>query len=439
LTTTPDGNVEAPLAADLRPLEEGGADGEQRALVRLVAGLLGVRFDDLWRREERRQRVRRVTKVAEVVAIAVAAATAIAVGDYYRTHARVGLSLGAITGAVSSLRVVATDESPSDNKSDLVVDEPVSARDLTLWLPASDVIIRIMGIYADGAERALAWTIPLLVGTPGRPESLEPQPKAAMKPGAGTRSAVAPDTLMPGTVFFDGVDCPEMVVVPARGFLMGTLETEVARHESEGPQRKVTIARAFAVGKYPLTFAEWDACVAAGGSSYRPPDEGWGRGRQPIINVSWDDAQAYVSWLARKTGKPYRLLSEAEWEYAARAGTTTAYPWGDQPGTNRANFSGAGSDWSNRRTAPVGTFEPNSFGLHDMIGNVWEWVQDCWNDTYRGAPSDGRAWESGDCGRRVLRGGSWNLKPEYARVAQRLRYEPVIRYGYVGLRVARTL
>jgi formylglycine-generating enzyme required for sulfatase activity len=239
--------------------------------------------------------------------------------------------------------------------------------------------------------------------------------------------------------FRDCAQCPEMVVIPSGEFTMGSPEGEAGRLPTDGPQHKVTIARPFAVGKYEVTFDEWDACVAAGGCAHKPGDQGWGRGRQPVINVSWEDARAYVSWLSKKTGKPYRLLSEAEWEYAARAGTTTRYPWGDAPGTNRANFRDSSSQWSNKQTAPVGSFAANPFGLHDMIGNVWEWVQDCWNFSYEGAPGDGRAWESGDCGLRVERGGSWNYLPEYARAAIRFRIGPGFRDGSVGFRVARTL
>jgi formylglycine-generating enzyme required for sulfatase activity len=240
--------------------------------------------------------------------------------------------------------------------------------------------------------------------------------------------AIEPSLLSSGTVFRDCDDCPEMVVVPAGTFMMG-----------EGPQHKVTIARPFAVGKYPVTFDEWDACVNAGGTKYEPVDSGWGRGKRPVINVSWDDAQVYVAWLSKKTGMPYRLLSEAEWEYAARAGTTTRYPWGDEPDTNHANFRDSGSQWSGKQTAPVGSFEPNAFGLHDMIGNVWEWLQDCWNNSYSGAPTDGSAWEAGDCGRRVVRGGSWDSYPENARVADRSGDGPTVRYFGLGFRLARTL
>jgi len=209
--------------------------------------------------------------------------------------------------------------------------------------------------------------------------------------------------------------------------------------DAEGPQHKVTIARPFAVSRYEITFDEWDACVAAVGCKHKPSDEGWGRGKRPVINVSWDDAQAYVVWLSKKTGKKYRLLSEAEWEYAARAGTTTRYPWGDEPGSNRANFYGSGSQWSGKQTAPVGSFEPNAFGLYDMIGNVWEWVQDCHAERYSESIRDGSAFETQNCGLRVVRGGSWGNGPEFARVANRSRSEPTVRGINHGFRLARTL
>ena len=218
---------------------------------------------------------------------------------------------------------------------------------------------------------------------------------------AGTRLALATRRSrcrsrcrLRGSTFRDVPDAPEMVVIPAGRFVMGSPASEQGRSDDEGPQHEVHIARPFAVGRFQVTFDEWDACVAAGGCKHRPKDEGWGRGKRPVINVSWEEAQAYVAWLSKKTGQQYRLLSEAEWEYAARAGTTTRYPWGDDPGVNRANFDGSGSQWSSKQTAPVGSFEPNAFGLHDMIGNVLEWVQDCWNDGYKGAPADGSARET---------------------------------------------
>ena len=206
---------------------------------------------------------------------------------------------------------------------------------------------------------------------------------------------------------------------------MGSPESEPGRSDIEGPVHPVTIARPFAVGVYEVTFAEWDACVSGGGcGGFRPDDEGWGRGSRPVINVSWNDAQRYVQWLSRKTGAKYRLLSEAEWEYVARAGTTTAYWWGDDIGRNNANCLGCWSRWDARGTAPVGSFSANSFGLHDVHGNVWEWTEDCYE---------------GDCSRRVLRGGSWFDLPWYLRSAIRSGGPSGYRDLNAGFRVARTL
>ena len=246
----------------------------------------------------------------------------------------------------------------------------------------------------------------------------------------------------PEDVFRDCPLCPEMVVVPAGAFTMGSPASEVPRDGDEGPQHPVTIPRPFAVGRNEVTFVEWDACAADGGcGGYRPDDQGWGRGDRPAIYVSWDDAKSYAAWLSRKTGKAYRLLSEAEWEYAARAGTTTRYWWGDAIGRNLANCRGCESPWDGKQTAPVGSFLVNGFGLHDMLGNVWEWVEDCWHGSYEGAPSDGSAWTSGgSCARRVLRGGSWNFIGEwYVRSAYRNRSYTVNRYINAGFRLARTL
>ena len=238
--------------------------------------------------------------------------------------------------------------------------------------------------------------------------------------------------------FRDCPECPEMVVVPAGSFMMGSPPGETGRTKHEGPRHRVTIPKPFAVGKYEVTFAEWDACVAAGGCrGHRREDQGWGRGRRPAINVNWDDAKAYVRWLSRKTGKQYRLLSEAEWEYAARAGKSTRYHWGDDIGRNRANCDLCGSRWDDNQTAPVGSFPANAFGLHDAHGNVWEWVEDCWNPNYAGAPADGSAWRSGDCYSRVLRGGSWYDLPRFLRSANRNRSG--VRSDDFGFRVARTL
>lgn len=240
----------------------------------------------------------------------------------------------------------------------------------------------------------------------------------------------------PGSIFRDCDRCPEMLVIPAGRFLMGDLSGTV--DSNKRPVHEVTIAAPFAVGKYEVTFDEWDACVAAGGCTYRPGDHGWGRGNRPVIDVSWNDVQKYVQWLSRETGKVYRLLSEAEWEYVARAGSATNYPWGDALGTNQANCDGCGSRWDAKRTAPVGSFEANAFGVFDIGGNVWEWVEDCWNDSYRGAPSDSSAWTIGDCGRHVVRGGSWNNLPRYLRSVGRYWNDTDTQLSYNGFRVAWT-
>jgi len=218
---------------------------------------------------------------------------------------------------------------------------------------------------------------------------------------------------------------------------MGSPTTETGRDYDEGPHH-VTIAKPFAVSKFELTFAEWDTCVTYGECA-QLSDAGWGRGRQPVIYVSWDDAQHYVSWLSKLTGKPYRLLTEAEYEYTARAGSQTAYPWGADLGNNNANCNSCGSEWDNKQTAPVGSFGPNKFGLYDVVGNVWEWVEDCYNADYADAPLDGTAWTSGNCNLRVVRGGSWSAGPRNLRSAARYEVSTDLRDRRFGFRIGRIL
>jgi formylglycine-generating enzyme required for sulfatase activity len=230
-----------------------------------------------------------------------------------------------------------------------------------------------------------------------------------------------------------------MIVVPAGRFTMGSPEGQGLANEH--PAHEVSIARPFAVAKFALIFDEWDACATHGDCAQHIGDSGWGRGRRPAINVSWDDAQTYVKWLSRITGKEYRLLSEAEYEFAARAGTETNFPWGDDiklDGKAMANCGGCGSQWDRKQTAPVGSFAANAFGLYDMIGNVWEWTEDCWNDSYEGAPANGSAWTS-PCNSRVVRGGSWNLDGVPVRSAIRGGVSSDNRVFNLGFRVARTL
>jgi formylglycine-generating enzyme required for sulfatase activity len=225
-----------------------------------------------------------------------------------------------------------------------------------------------------------------------------------------------------------------MVVVPAGEFMMGSEEAP-----DEKPIRKVTIGAPFAAGKFEVTFAEWDACVSAGACKYRPDDRDWG-GNRPVMDVSWHDiTNEYLPWLSRKTSKTYRLMTEAEWEYAARAGSRGKYAWGDDIGKNRANCEGCGSKWDNKMTAPVGSFPANAFGLHDMHGNVWEWVQDCYQDSYATAPADGKAALGRTGCSRVLRGGSWYYDPWSLRSSGRVGFTPDDRYTYIGFRLARTL
>jgi formylglycine-generating enzyme required for sulfatase activity len=252
-----------------------------------------------------------------------------------------------------------------------------------------------------------------------------------------------------------------MVVIPAGSFQMGSPATEDGRYEDEGPQHPVSIGYRFAIGKYEVTRAEYaqfvaetsqsagDGCYSWTGSEWKKDanrswrDPGFAQTeRDPVVCVSWEDARAYAAWVSTKTGKIYRLPTEAEWEYAARAGEPAARPWGKDP--NRACEYANVADKSAKSkfgwegvhdcddgfvyTAPVGSKKQNAFGLYDMLGNVWEWTEDCWHNKYDDAPKDGRAWVTGgDCGRRVARGGSWNNDPRG------------VRYGNLGFRLARTL
>jgi formylglycine-generating enzyme required for sulfatase activity len=249
-----------------------------------------------------------------------------------------------------------------------------------------------------------------------------------------------------------------MVVVPPGSFTMGSPASEKERRESEGPQHTVTIPRAFAVGKFHVTRDQYTAFVRETGYAARTcfkylslrEDGSWRdpgfaqQGSHPVVCVSWDDANAYVNWLAKKTGKPYRLLSEAEFEYAARAGTTTPFWWGTSITPAQANYdrkfddAGGGSKGVYRPgTVPVGSFAANPWGLYNVHGNAWQWTADCWHDDYNGAPGDGSAWTTGDCGSRVIRGGSWRFDPGNLRAA--VRTGETTENFDVGFRLARTL
>ena len=260
----------------------------------------------------------------------------------------------------------------------------------------------------------------------------------------GLMSATTPPNRAVGEVLRDalkdGGEGPEMVVLPTGSFRMGSPSDETGRYSDEGPVRTVNISQRIAMGRYEVTFDDYKRFTDDPTTTQTlPGDVGWGRGSRPVINVSQKDAKAYAAWLSAQTGKTYRLPSESEWEYAARAGTQTAYSWGDEIGVNRANCDGCGSEWDDEQTtAPVGRFAANAFGLYDMHGNVWEWVEDCYS--YAGAPIDGSARRSG-CGsnvRAVVRGGSWLDGPRSLRSANRWGW-PSYRSVIHGFRLVQDL
>jgi formylglycine-generating enzyme required for sulfatase activity len=250
--------------------------------------------------------------------------------------------------------------------------------------------------------------------------------------------------LKPGTVFRDrlkrATEGPEMVVIPAGKFRMGDIQSKHGKDEL--PVREVIVKQSFAMGRYEVTFDQYDEFAKATGRAL-PEDEGFGRGRRPVIRVSWNEAVAYAEWLSRETGKRYRLPTEAEWEYAARGGTETAYWWGNEMMPGLANCISCGTPADRRQTVPVGSFKPNPFGLYDTVGNVREWVQDCWHDNYQGAPSDGSAWEeehNGNCNGRVNRGGAFrSVNKKNVRSSSREMYRAGARPYWVGFRLVREI
>ena len=247
---------------------------------------------------------------------------------------------------------------------------------------------------------------------------------------------------------------PKMVVLPAGEFIMGPSPDEPLQLDKEKPLHKVTINNPFAISQFEITFAEYDQFVAASG--YRKPsDKGWGtahwgRNNMPVFDVTWHDAQRYIEWLSEQTGEHYRLPSEAQWEYAARAGTTTAFHTGDCIHTDQANFHGRYEFGDcplpptyRGKTTPVGSFEPNAWGLYDVHGNMFEWTRDCWHSSYHGAPDNGSAWmdegNNVNCERRVLRGGSWSGRPADIRSAARSNNDANFKSIFIGFRVVRVL
>jgi formylglycine-generating enzyme required for sulfatase activity len=283
-----------------------------------------------------------------------------------------------------------------------------------------------------------------------------PAPVSAPVPAPGRLSSVKVELLtpadehllQPNDSFKECASCPVMTVIAPGSFIMGSPNTELGRVGSEGPQHQVTIGHRFAFGRFSVTFDEWDACVADGNcSGYSPVDEGWGRGKRPVVNVSWNEANVYLAWLSHKTGRTYRLPTEAEREYAARARTTTPFWWGSSITTEQANYNGnyAYGDDGVRgemrgQSVPVDSFLPNPWGLFQMHGNVSEWTQDCWHDNYyTDPPTDGSTWINPDCKLRVRRGGSIGSPPQVLRSAARLSGPQANGQPFIGFRVVRPL
>jgi len=231
----------------------------------------------------------------------------------------------------------------------------------------------------------------------------------------------------------DGSPAPEMVIIRGREYIRGD-----AQGDSDERPPAVVNPGTYAIGVFEVTFDEYDR-FCADTRREMPDDEGWGRGNNPVVNISWQDAIAYTEWLSGKTRKRYRLPSDAEWEYAARAGANTKFWWGDETGAARANCEGCNSLWDGAQIAPVGKFSANPFGLHDTAGNVFEWVADCYHDSFAEAPADGAPVEKPGCGKRVIRGGAWSFPPKEIRSANRWRDFPTRRSDDTGFRLAREI
>jgi formylglycine-generating enzyme required for sulfatase activity len=299
-------------------------------------------------------------------------------------------------------------------------------RDLIYVLSAC-IIVGLLGwINQDYLKEQFHWLTtvrPYMVAYVS-PHVLKPEAERALKPLASFRECAK--------------DCPEMVVIPAGEFMMGSPETETGRYDDEGPRHLVTIAKPFAVSKFAVTFADWDACMSVGGCPF-VRDSDFGRGTRPVVNLSWEQAQQYAAWFSKMTGRPYRLLTETEWEYAARAGSATAYFWGDQIGQGNANCRDCGSQLGGSMTSPVGSFKPNAFGLYDMAGNVWQWMQECARFDRNGAPIDRSVWIRDECPLRGVRGGSWDNYPGEVRSARRSAATANDQDFRIGFRLARAL
>jgi formylglycine-generating enzyme required for sulfatase activity len=331
-----------------------------------------------------------------------------------------GLVIGVVQAKLDALRsAIVTGDIPQN------VNFAISLEVLADFLAKNKVPFRD-GTPSSALDTArvaeLAQTITYRVECRGRSRQAAAYPSPNSKPPRAEPS---------GPSFKDCDECPEMVVIPPGNFTMGWTAEE---------KHTVSFTRAFAVGKFEVTFDQWKVCVDDGGCSHRPANNGWGEGRQPVVDVSWVDAKQYTQWLSGKTRNNYRLLTDAEWEYVARAATLGKFYWGDDYSVicqyetvNRGVVS-----CGNSKPSPVGEHRPNPFGVFDMLGNVWEWVEDCRNAKLVGAPSDGSAWLSGDCNKRIFRGGNWDTKVKYDLWALRWKNSATVRNANLGFRVAKS-
>jgi formylglycine-generating enzyme required for sulfatase activity len=317
-----------------------------------------------------------------------------------------------------------------------------------------DLALLFLAAFAAGAFAvSLAGAASAKIRKPQRPEperSTQAEPVSLPQQiipvkGVQPLTPELEQSLKPKDSFKECDDCPEMVVVPGGTFMMGTPTSEPDHNDDEGPQHKVAIGYSFAVGRFAITFDEWDACVAGGGcNGYEPDDRGFGRGRRPVFSVGWDEAHAYLAWLGRKSGRSYRLLTEAEREYVTRAGTTTPFWFGNTITSQQAAYqastpyNGGPRGVDADKTMPVDSFAPNKFGLYQVHGNIPEWTEDCYKKNYIEAPVDGSPMLEGKCDQRVTRGGSWKDHPWFLRSGGRGRSTP-FGHGSEGFRVARTL
>lgn len=295
-------------------------------------------------------------------------------------------------------------------------EEIICLRDLTQIATPGSMESRQQSQATNAPKRP---TSPPEVAGPTAAAPLAPPPQAGA-PASRSRE------------FRDCEQCPVMVALPGGTFEMGS-----NADPSERPVHAVSVA-ALAIGKYEVSQGEWAACAATGGCAYKPK-EGSGPAQFPMTNLAWDDAAGYTRWLSRVTGKSYRLPTEAEWEYAARAGTTTRYYWGNEIGVGKADCKGCGGPYDPRAPSTIGSFAANPWGLFDMLGGVAEWTEDCWHKNYNGAPSNGAAWRANPCPTRVLRGGSWKNPPDDLTVSNRNYYDASVRYVANGMRVALSL